>query len=168
MFRARVKQLQDSHAKFRSQIKALENVKDLTISLQSQLSIMEQENQQLAKENAELTDLNRQAAQLIEEKQSSEKQLQERAHEADLRCENIQGRYNELAESLSDLEDLAADEQAMRLAAESRMNSMDEAAEALRVENRSLHATDDMSKLRISQCDQVQRLMMIMMRTHQY
>ena len=93
MFRARVKQLQDSHAKFRSQIKALENVKDLTISLQSQLSIMEQENQQLAKENAELTDLNRQAAQLIEEKQSSEKQLQERAHEADLRCENIQGRY---------------------------------------------------------------------------
>ena len=46
-FRARVKSLQDSHNKFRGQIQALENVKELTISLQSQLSIMEEENQQL-------------------------------------------------------------------------------------------------------------------------
>ena len=41
-FRARVKSLQESHNKFKGQIQALENVKELTISLQSQLSIMEQ------------------------------------------------------------------------------------------------------------------------------
>ena len=70
--RERVKKLQESHGKFRGQISALENVKELTISLQSQLSIMEQENQQLYKENKDLTDLNREAAVLLEEKERKE------------------------------------------------------------------------------------------------
>ena len=70
----RVKQLQDSHTRFRGQIQALESVKELTISLQTQLSTVQQENSQLVHENRELQDLNKQAEQLLQDRSNAEKQ----------------------------------------------------------------------------------------------
>ena len=62
----RVKQLQESHIKFRGQIQALES-KELIISLQAQLSTTQQENISLVNDNKELKSLNMQAEDMLEE-----------------------------------------------------------------------------------------------------
>lgn len=121
VLREKVKQLQESHKKFRGQINGLENVKELTISLQSQLSIMEQENQNLYKENKDLTDLNREAAVLLEEKEKQERKNNDEMKMLQHEFAKLQGRFDELTDSQNDLETLAADEQAMRMSAEMRL-----------------------------------------------
>jgi hypothetical protein len=152
--RTKVKQLQESHGKFRGQIGALENVKELTISLQSQLSIMEQENQQLYKENKDLTDLNREAAVLLEEKEYKEHKNEDENKMLQTAFSKLQGRFDELSDSQSDLEALAAEEQAMRMSAETRLQANEDLTDQLRAENKELRNKVDMSTLRLSQCDQ--------------
>jgi hypothetical protein len=72
----RVKQLQESHIKFRGQIQALESVKELTVSLQAQLSVTQQENLVLVDENRELKDLNGSADEMLKEhKKTSTEQV---------------------------------------------------------------------------------------------
>ena len=68
----RVKQLQESHIKFRGQIQALESVKELTVSLQTQLSTTQQENVSLVNENKELKSLNAQAEDMLRERANQE------------------------------------------------------------------------------------------------
>ena len=68
----RVKQLQESHIKFRGQIQALESVKELTVSLQAQLSTTQQENISLVNDNKELKSLNLQAEDMLRERANQE------------------------------------------------------------------------------------------------
>ena len=68
----RVKQLQESHIKFRGQIQALESVKELTVSLQTQLSTTQQENVSLVNENKELKSLNTQAEEMLRNRADQE------------------------------------------------------------------------------------------------
>lgn len=68
----RVKQLQESHIKFRGQIQALESVKELTVSLQTQLSTTQQENVGLVNDNKELKSLNAQAEEMLRERANQE------------------------------------------------------------------------------------------------
>ena len=68
----RVKQLQESHIKFRGQIQALESVKELTVSLQAQLSTTQQENISLVNDNKELKSLNMQAEDMLRERANQE------------------------------------------------------------------------------------------------
>ena len=154
VMRTKVKQLQESHNKFRGQINALENVKELTISLQSQLSIMEQENQNLYKENKDLTDLNREAAVLLEEKERAERKTNDEMKMLQQEFAKLQGRFDELTDSQNDLETLAADEQAMRMSAETRLQATEAMLEEMRTENKELRGKVDQGALRLSQCDQ--------------
>ena len=68
----RVKQLQESHIKFRGQIQALESVKELTVSLQAQLATTQQENISLVNDNKELKSLNQQAEDMLRERANQE------------------------------------------------------------------------------------------------
>ena len=53
----RIEQLQESHTKFRNRIEALNGVKELTITLQSNCNVLYQENLALTQENKNLEKL---------------------------------------------------------------------------------------------------------------
>lgn len=151
--KSRVKQLQESHIKFRGQIQALESVKELTISLQTQLSVLQQENIQLGKENNELAQLNTQAEELLKERLASESAQSRLLHSIQIEFATLRGRYEEMAISQKELEALAADEQAMRMAAEARLNSCESALQTLRTDNKTLKSKAESTSIRLSQSD---------------
>ena len=117
----RVKQLQESHIKFRGQIQALESVKELTISLQSQLSTTQQENQLLVKENKELQEVNQTAEEMLQERQQRETEQTRAFRDVQIEFAMLRGRYEEMSISQRELETMTANEQAMRMAAEARL-----------------------------------------------
>lgn len=152
--KARIAQLQDSHAKFRGQIQSLDSVKELTVTLQNQLAAMQQENKQLAMENKELAQLNIRADELLREKEAEEESQAKMLRDVQLDFATLRGRYEETTRAHHELEKLASDEQAMRLATEARFNSIEDTVRALREENRELREQLDGAAIRLSQCDQ--------------
>jgi len=150
----RIKQLQDSHARFKGQIQALESVKELTVSLQTQLSCVQQENATLVQENKELRECNGEAEEMIRDRSQAEAQQERAFRELQVEYSVLRGRYEEMAVSQRDLETLAADEQAMRMSAEARLQSSEEAVERERTENRALKLRLDATTTRMNQCDQ--------------
>lgn len=151
--KTRVKQLHDSHIKFRSQIQALEAVKELTVSLQTQLSVLSEENNRLAIENRELCELNTQAENLLRERMQIENQQSKALRSIQVDFATLRGRYEEISSSQRDLEALAADEQAMRMSCEARLDQAENTAENLRNENTALRIQLDATTLRMNQCD---------------
>ena len=152
--KSRITQLQDSHVKFRGQIQSLDSVKELTVTLQNQLSVMEQENRALGEENLELAQLNVRADELLREKETQEENQTKMLREVQMDVATLRGRYEEATRAHKEVEKLAADEQALRLATESRFNSMEDTISALRDENRELREQLDSAAIRMSQCDQ--------------
>lgn len=152
--KARVAQLQDSHVKFRGQIQSLDSVKELTVTLQNQLAVMQQENKQLAMENKELAQLNIRADELLREKETEEEGQTRVLRDVQMDFATLRGRYEETTRAHRELEKLASDEQALRLATEARFNSMEDTVHALREENRQLREQIDSAAMRLSQCDQ--------------
>jgi hypothetical protein len=152
--KARIKQLQESHNKFRNQIQSLESVKELTIRLQNQLSMMQQENIQLVDENKELAELNLQAEQLLQEKIHQEQMQAKSFRELQLELANTKGRYEECSKIQSELEKLANDEQAHRMSTQSRLKNSEQIVIKLKEENSLLRQKLDSTTLRMSQCDQ--------------
>lgn len=152
--RARVKQLQDSHTRFRGQIQALESVKELTISLQTQLSTVQQENAQLVQENKELVELNKQAENMLHDRANAEVAQNKAFRDVQIEFAMLRGRYEEIGISQRNLEEMAADEQVLRMTAEARLQSADDANAALREEIRALRAKLDGTTTRITQSDQ--------------
>lgn len=152
--KARISQLQDSHVKFRQQIQSLDSVKELTVTLQNQLAVMQQENKQLALENKELAQLNIRADELLREKETEEETQAKLLKDVQLDFATLRGRYEETTRAHHELEKLASDEQAMRLAAEARFHSLEDTIGALREENRELREQLDHAAIRLSQCDQ--------------
>ena len=152
--RARVKQLQDSHTRFRGQIQALESVKELTISLQTQLSTVQQENAQLVLENKELVELNKQAENMLRDRANAETQQQKSFRDVQIEFAMLRGRYEEISISQKNLEEMAADEQVMRMTAEGRLHAAEDTINALREEIRGLRLKLDATSTRIHQSDQ--------------
>jgi hypothetical protein len=132
----RIKQLQDSHAKFRGQIQALESVKELTVTLKTQLAALEEENKQLVIENSTLSEVNNQAEELLIEGETTTHKLSSQLNQHSLEAAEYKGRCSQLLESQSELEKLLTEEQAARLAAENRLRSLEQTIEKLSQENR--------------------------------
>jgi len=154
VLKARIAQLQESHVKFRSQIQSLDSVKDLTVALQNQLSIMQQENKQLGDENKELAQLNIRADELLKDKENSEENQTNILRDVQLDFATLRGRYEETTKAHRELEKLASNEQALRLATEARLESSEETISAVREENRTLRQQLDTAAIRLNQCDQ--------------
>lgn len=152
--KARVKQLQDSHTRFRGQIQALESVKELTISLQTQLSTVQQENAQLVLENSDLVELNKQAENMLHDRAHAENLQNKAFRDVQIEFAMLRGRYEEIGISQKNLEEMAADEQVMRMTAESRLQSAEETISSLREEIRALRNKLDGTTSRIQQSDQ--------------
>eukprot|EP01036_Dinobryon_divergens_P030096 gene30096-39292_t len=150
----RVQQLQESHSKFRGQIQALESVKELTVTLQSQLSMMQHELHRLETDNNELTEMNNQAEMIIQEKTAIEERQNRMLSEIQIDFTNLKDRYEEKLKFQKELEKLIFDEQSLRRAAEARASSGDETRDDLREENRQLKMKLDNAMLKLSQCDQ--------------
>ena len=151
--RERMKHLQDSHVKFRSQIQALESVKELTISLQTQLSILQQENNQLNQENRQLTDRNRQAAELVAAKTASENETGKILKDLQHEFTSLRTKYSDLTYTQRNLEAVKADEQAMRMAAEARVQANEDVIDNLRREVKEHKLKLETSASRMVQCD---------------
>jgi len=149
----RVKQLQESHIKFRGQIQALESVKELTISLQTQLTTIQQENVTLVSENKELQEENAMAQDMLKQRQTRETEQTRAFRDVQLEFAMLRGRYEEMAISQRELETMTANEQAMRMAAEARLSSSEESIATLREENKALRMKLDTTTHRMSQCD---------------
>lgn len=149
----RVRTLQDSHNRFRSQIQALESVKELTINLQNQLTSLQQENQQLLKENEELVGLNLRAEQLLQEKESNETTQSKVVREVQLEFATLKGRYEEMSKAHKELESLAQHEQAQRMALVTQVQQADQNMDALRDENQALRQEMSSLELKLEQCD---------------
>ncbi len=152
--KVRVKQLQDSHQQFRSQINALESVKELTVTLQSELTTLQQENKQLFAENQELVQLNLQAEELLKEKDVQEHDQSKLLKNVQLEFATLKGRYEETLKIQKELEKLATDEQAARMSLESRLSQADHTIEQLKEENRSLKMKLETANHKLQQCDQ--------------
>lgn len=148
-----VKQLQESHSKFRGQIGALESVKELTINLQNQLAVMEQENKQLVAENRELAELNAQAEHVLKEKTIAERKQAQVLKDVQLEVANIQGRYEESVKAQNQLEVMASEEKAVRMAMETRLSSSHSDVDHVKEENRVLRDKLASAEHRMSQCD---------------
>lgn len=151
--KGRVKQLQDSHVKFRSQIQALESVKELTVSLQMKFSLLQQENIQLGKENHDLSTLNRQAETLLNERLAAEQAQSKLLHTIQMEFATLRGRYEEMTLSHRDMETSLSEEQALRTAAEARLRSAESSLHTLREENKLLQSKLDSTTQRMIQCD---------------
>ena len=66
----------------------------------------------------------------------------------------LRGRYEELSISQRELERMTADEQAMRMAAETRLTSAEGTIDSLREENRALRMKLDSTTQKMTQCDE--------------
>lgn len=136
----RIKQLQDSHAKFRGQIQALESVKELTITLKAQLTALEEENKQLVIENSTLTEVNNQAEELLIEGENTTQKLSSQLNQHALESAEYKGRCQQLLQSTNDLEKLLTEEQSARLATENRCKQLEQIIDKLSHENREYKA----------------------------
>lgn len=136
--KTRMKQLQESHAKFRSQIQALESVKELTVTLQSELSSFQQENVQLEAENNELARINQKAEENLDKARRDIDQLTKALHDYEVKSEHIRGRYEEVSRTNAELERTVSEEKANRLAAENRVRIAEAQIADLQADNRAL------------------------------
>ena len=148
LLKGRIKQLQDSHVKFRSQIQALESVKELTVTLQTQVSVFQQENIQLASENKELLELHANSEKKLQQVSEELNNTKSELHLVSVQGENIKGRYEEVTSSCSEMEKLATQEQAKRLAAEARLKEANDYADNLKRENDELMQRMKLTKAR--------------------
>ena len=151
--RNRVKQLQDSHVKFRGQIQALESVKELTITLRTQLAALEEENKKLAIENSTLSEVNNQAEELLLEGEDAAKKLTSQLNKMSVEFAELKGRYEHMHTSHSQLEELVSEEQSARLSAESRVKTMEQIADKLNTENREYKWKLDTAQSKLNQYD---------------
>jgi predicted RNase H-like nuclease (RuvC/YqgF family) len=136
--KARMKQLQESHAKFRNQIQALESVKELTVTLQSELSAFQQENVQLEAENNELARINQKAEQNLDKARRDIDELTKALHDNEVKLEHLRGRYEEISRTNAELDRIVSEEKASRLAAENRVRIAEAQMRELQAENKAL------------------------------
>ena len=147
-------QLQESHGRFKSQIESLESVKDFTVGLQSQMHSMRLDNAQLLKENKEINQTKAKYEQRLQENEETETVRRKAVRDAQTEAEMIRIRYHEVAVSHKELENMLANEVAMKTSLEGRLMSSDDIIDSLRTENCSLRLKLDATVMRMDQCDQ--------------
>jgi myosin heavy subunit len=150
----KIRQLQESHAKFRTQINSLESVKEFNVQLQNQLSHLQHENRQLKEENMELANLNVRADELLKEKDTDIMGQAKSLKEVQIEFATLRGRYEESLKVHKDLERTASKEQALRMSADSRLATVDQTIGDLREENRGLRQQLELANVKLRQCDQ--------------
>lgn len=133
--KAKIKQLNDSHYQFRSKINALESVKELTISLQSQVNILKDNNDKLMKDNKELADLNFKAEEYLREHLENEKKLSDEHNLLKKEHIRLTEKYESLLVSKKSSDILASDEQLQRLNFEKKLQISNETIEKLQKHN---------------------------------
>jgi chromosome segregation ATPase len=149
----RMKNLQDSHVKFRSQIQALESVKELTISLQTQLSVIQQENNQLNIENRRLAQQRKEADELLSVKTKAEQESNRILRDLQLEFGTLRSKYSDMQYAQQNLRIKLDEEQALRSAAEHRLQVVSDTADTLRREVKDSKAKLDTANARLVQCD---------------
>lgn len=150
----KTEQLQESHRRFRDQIKFLESVKDVATRLQSELSTMEQENKILLKENRKLysskseldTESKGLRSELIGCKEANRSYQMELAR-LTKNCEEAMTNQTALEVKLSS-------ETVARTSAENQVASNDGLMEQFRCENDHQRTEAAENAIRISQCDE--------------
>lgn len=148
------RQMQEDLGKFRNKLQALESFKELTITLQNQLSQVQHENQRLVAENEELAKLNVNAEELLRKKDKDIVDQARALKDVQLEFATLKGRYEESMKAHRELERLAAEEQALRLSVESRLNTADQSMDDVRDENRGLRQKLETANIKLAQCDQ--------------
>ena len=96
---SRLRHLEDSNLKSRSQLQALQSVKELTNSLQAQLSVMQQENSQIASENKDLAETNNLFQEMLHTKSQEVESLRKALSDSKLENQKLSEKYKELVES---------------------------------------------------------------------
>lgn len=152
--RANHAHLQETHQRFKDQIRSLESVKDFTISLQSQLNLSREEIVHLAQGNAQIAEDNSSLERRLKVVEESEKLSQSLLREARIESENVLARYHEVAASHKELEYMLSNEIAIKSSLESHLISSNDIVDALRSENSSMRLKHESTLLRMSQCDQ--------------
>lgn len=125
----------------------------MLFSLQSQLSVKNEELTRIRSENRELTEFNTQMELVLRERMEIESAQNKQLRNLQLDFSTLRGQYEKTVESQRDLESLAADEQAMRMSAESRLHAANEALENLRLEYRATKIKSDNTTVQLQQCD---------------
>jgi hypothetical protein len=150
----RVNQLQDSHNRFRGQIQALESVKELTVSLQTQLTALQHENKQLLSDNKELANLNLKAEEILRDKKHDEQNQAKMSRNVQIEFATLKGRYEETLKAQKELERIAHQEQTSRLATEHRLATAEQTVKEIAHDNKSLRHELESSQHKLNQCDQ--------------
>lgn len=148
------RQMQDELGKFRNKLQALESFKELTITLQNQLSQVQHENKRLVAENEELAKLSLNAEELLQKKDKDIVDQARALKDVQLEFATLKGRYEESLKAHRELERLAAEEQALRMSLESRLGSVDQTVDDVRDENRALRQKLEATNIKLAQCDQ--------------
>lgn len=154
LMKSKMKQLQDAHAQFRSQIQGIEAIKELTVKLQSQIANLRHENEQLVSENKELAQLNMNAEKFLKEKELEEIDNNKLLKDVQIEFATLRGRYEESIKAHQELEKVAGNEQSLRAALQLRLSQSEKTIDALREENRDLKSKLDIAHTKLSQCDQ--------------
>jgi chromosome segregation ATPase len=154
----KTEQLQESHKRFRDQIKFLESVKDVATRLQSELSAMQKENNLLLNENRKLsaakstldTESKRLSSDVIAYKEANRKY--------EVQVALLTKNCEEAVTNQKALEVKLADEVLARTTAEKRMVLNDGLVEQLRSEISLQRTESNESSARIVQCGEELRL----------
>lgn len=150
VLRKRMEQLQDAHVKFHGQIQALKSVKELTVNLQTQLSYLQQENNQLTKENAEL----RAKKEDLEISVSTHAEaLEQSQRESQIDLAVMRGRVQEMTETHEQTDEKLEQETTARIAVEKRLEASEQVVSDLRVENFQLQEDLNEMRQRVIRCD---------------
>lgn len=147
----KIVQYEQSTSKFHVQIESLEAVKELTIDLQNQLTILNQQNNKLVTENLELAELNIQAEEFLKEKVDKEDKNVEMLRKTQMDLATLRGRYEEIIIAKRDLELILADEQLARLSIEKRLKSTEDTLPIIRSENIQLKSKLVLSNSKLKQ-----------------
>jgi myosin heavy subunit len=149
----KVKSLQDSHFEFRSQIQALESVKELTLTLQNEVNGLKADNDKLVIENKELMELNAQAEVILRQKLQSESQQSKELQDCRRELESVRSKYDQLLKSHQEVDIVAADEQIARLTIEKKLEMANRTIELIKEDHRVLRNKYEVTSSRLMQCD---------------
>ena len=145
--------LQESQARFLSQIESLESIRDLNVSLQEQMERIESEKLQLHEVNVQLIHSNSMAKVLLNDFEVSAATRDRETREARLENNITREQYREVATSRRELEIMVSNEVESRKSSEARLITCDKLINSLHLENASIRLKLDSTLLKMNQCD---------------
>ena len=145
--------LQESHARFFSQIESLESIRDLNVSLQEQMERIELEKVHLHEVNVQLIHSNSMAKVLLNDFEVFAATRDRETLEARLEIDITREQYREVATSHRELEIMVSNEIESRKSSEARLVTCDKLITSLHLENASIRLKLDSTLLKMNQCD---------------